>query len=246
VSVPATARGSSAQKLFKLAWEYPVYTAPVRDDSGGTVARSVRSALSAKDALAYLAGKDPRPLLVLRECTVCNGTDDALLSRGNVDNERTFLLSRWFHCVKLPVDVTTDDHPFRGLFDAADPEHMFLSSVDGSVKIPLESERSRVELWGAMQSVLAATYAHGPEAEVKKLQRTIDEIDLVDKRVSAAERRIDVLLETDGPDSPKLKKAKAELEAAQKQRDELVASIDRTTAELKLKPAASAGAEKAR
>ncbi|MHC4894906.1 MAG: hypothetical protein ACYTFV_16500 [Planctomycetota bacterium] len=32
------------------------------------------SALSRSDALEYIAGEDPRPLLVLRECVTCNGT----------------------------------------------------------------------------------------------------------------------------------------------------------------------------
>lgn len=238
--MPATARGTTARSLFKLNWEYPVWEAPKSLDDGPTVAVKQRSALSQAEALAYIAGKDPRPLLVLRECKTCNGTDDALLSRGNVDNERTFLLSRWFHCVKLPVDVLQKDHPFRNLFRAEDAEHMFLCAADGSQKTPLESERSRVELWDAMSHVLKATYAKEPEAVVKKMQRTIDEIDRVDEKLRACERKIDSLLETEGIDAPKLKKAKADLEAAKLERDELVASIERATAEFKLKVAEAA------
>lgn len=212
-----------------------MWEAPQQRDDGPTVARATRRALSETDALKYIAGEDRRPLLVLRECKVCNGTDDALLSRGNVDNERTFLLSRWFHCVKLPVDVLESDHPFRSLFRADDAEHMFLCAADGSNKIPLESERSRVELWDAMTFVLRATYDKAPEAEVRKMQRTIEEIDLVDERIVAGERRVDMYLETDGADSPKLKKAKRELEAALKQREELIATIAAATAQLRLK-----------
>ena len=81
----------------------------------GTVARPLRHALSSETVFRTLAGTDPRPLLVLRECAFCNGTDDALLSKG-ADNERTFLLSTWFHCVKLPVDVLKPDHPYYELF----------------------------------------------------------------------------------------------------------------------------------
>jgi hypothetical protein len=233
---PSTARGKSAKSLFKLSWQYPVYEAP-KVVEGPTAALKTRKALPTADALAYLAGNDPRPLLVLRECKTCNGTDDALLSRGNVDNERTFLLSRWYHCVKLPVDVLQKDHPFHNLFRADDPEHMFLCAADGTSKTPLESERSRVELWDAMVHVLTATYAKEPDASLKMMQRTIDALDLVDDRIGSCERRIDMLLETDGPQSPKMKKAKQDLEAAHKERDALLASIDRATSELKLKPA---------
>ncbi len=184
-------------------------------------------------------------MLVLRECKTCNGTDDALLSRGKVDNERTFLLSRWFHCVKLPVDVLEKDHPFHNLFDDKDPEHMFLGTADGSVRKALESERSRVELWDTMTAVLRASYTKEPEPTVKKMQKLIDEFDRVDTQFLAAEKRIDDLLESEGPDSKKLKKAKDELEAARKQKDEVFRSLDQATAELKLRKAeAKADAEK--
>ena len=69
----------------------------------GEHSRSVETkrTLPPEEAYAMLAGEDHRPLLVLRECMTCNGTDDALMTR-KADNERTMLLSRWFHCVKLP------------------------------------------------------------------------------------------------------------------------------------------------
>jgi hypothetical protein len=229
--------------VLKLTWEYPTYVAPKTANNGRTTAESARRALTREEALAYIAGKDPRPLLVLRECKTCNGTDDALLSRGKVDNERTFLLSRWFHCVKLPVDVMEKDHPFHNLFDDKNPEHMFLGTIDGSVRKTLESERSRVELWDTMTAVLKASYLKEPEATVKKMQKLIDEFDRVDGELTDAEKRIDEILEKEGPDSRKLKKLKEELEVARKQRDEVFRSLDLATAELKLKkptPAAPA------
>ena len=81
-----------------------MYVPPEEPEAKHSTAKKKRKALSREDAFKVIAGNDPRPLLVLRECKVCNGTDDALL-KGGIDNERTFLLSRWFHCVKLPVDV---------------------------------------------------------------------------------------------------------------------------------------------
>jgi hypothetical protein len=237
--VPTTIRGPSSKSLLKLTWDYPVYKEP-EQKSEGTVAAKMRRALSREDALAYIAGKDPRPLLVLRECKTCNGTDDALLSRGNVDNERTFLLSRWFHCVKLPVDVLQKDHPFHNLFDDSDPEHMFLGTADGSMHLALESERSRVELWDTMMTVLKASYTREPEVTVKRMVKVIDDFDRVDERIVALEQKIDGILETDGPESKKLKKIHDELAAAQKERTELFRAIDLATAELKLKKAKEA------
>jgi hypothetical protein len=228
-------RGPTAKSVLKLTWDYPTYKAPEVQDDGRSKAATARRALSREEALAYIAGKDPRPLLVLRECKTCNGTDDALLSRGKVDNERTFLLSRWFHCVKLPVDVLEKDHPFHNLFDEKDPEHMFLGTADGSVRKALESERSRVELWDAMTEVLRGSYQKEPESTVKKMQKLIDEFDRADEQLLAAEKRIDALLESEGPDSKKLKKAKDELDSARKQRDEVFRSLDQATAELKLR-----------
>ncbi|MCC7014503.1 MAG: hypothetical protein IT454_18225 [Planctomycetes bacterium] len=238
--MPKTIRGPSAKSLLKLTWEYPVYTAPKEDRAGQTVAAKQQKALPREQALAFIAGKDPRPLLVLRECKTCNGTDDALLSRGNVDNERTFLLSRWFHCVKLPVDVLQPEHPFHNLFDSKDPEHMFIGTADGALHLALESERSRVELWDTMMTVLKASYAAQAESLVRKMEKTIDEFDRVDDRLDALEQEVDKILETEGPDSRKLKKVKDELAAAQKQRDTLFRAIDQATAELKLKKAETA------
>jgi hypothetical protein len=123
------ARGPSAQELLEIDWKYPVFKAEAKlADDGRTVAGTVQRALPLERAVAYLAGEDPRPLLVLRECLVCNGTDKALLG-AEADNEKTVLLTRWFHCVKLPVDVMLkEDHPFHdtGPFPLA----FFFSAVE--------------------------------------------------------------------------------------------------------------------
>lgn len=239
-SIPKIQRGQSARSVLKLQWEYPTYVADAEELDGRTAAKRALKALSREDALAYIAGKDPRPLLILRECKTCNGTDDALLSRGVVDNEKTFLLARWFHCVKLPVAVLEPDHPFHNLFDAKDPEHMFLCASDGSSRIALESERSRVELWGAMNRVLSLNYEKGPEDTVKKMQKAIDQFDRVDQRVTELEKKVDGILETDGPEAKKLKKVQDELAAAKQERAELFALIENATRELKLRTAKSA------
>src|SRR5688572_16913944 len=174
--LPPVVRGPSTKSILTLEWNYPVHTpAPLAVAEGGTAAKAVRRALTYEQAFAEIASDDPRPLLVLRECAVCNGTDDALLSR-NVDNERTFLLGRWFRCVKLPADVLEDDHPYRSLFPGGRAEHLFLASRDGSQRIALEGERSRTELWTAMLAVLSADYASDPERPLKEIRGALDRL----------------------------------------------------------------------
>jgi len=210
---------------LKLSWEYPVYSPPEASaPDGRTTSKSLRSALSAEAAFAYLAGDDPRPLLVLRECFVCNGTDDALLSRG-VDNEKTFLFSRWFHCVKLPPDVLADDHPFRNLFPGGKAEHLFMATRDGSLRIPLESERSRTELWSSMVQVLSADYRSDPARSVAEIQGLLDELDTVDQRIAELQTRMDELLETKGPGDRKLERVQKQLGEARTKRDALLGQV---------------------
>lgn len=237
--MPTSTRGQSARTLLKLDWEYPVYSPPSDEPAGPTAAPKHRTALSLADAIAAIAGKDPRPLLVVRECANCNGTDDALLSRGKVDNERTFLLSRWFHCVKLPVAVLDEDHPFHSLFASADPEHMFMSAADGSMRIPLESERSRVELWDTMTRVLKGTYSSEPDTPLRKIEHTLDQLDQLDQRIVGLEKEVDAAIEKDGTDSKKLKKLESELEKSKRERAEQLSAIDAAAGELKLKKPAT-------
>jgi len=201
--------------LLKLGWDYPTYKAPEKK-SEGTVARALRHALTREEALQYIAGDDPRPLLVLRECAVCNGTDDALLSKG-ADNERTFLLAAWFHCVKLPVDVLEPNHPFYELFSHDDAEHFFVTTLDGSLKTKLESQTSRTELWDAMNGVLSATYKKDPQPVVKLVQKSLDRLDVLDERLLDLRAKRNELLETEGAKSSKLEKVDAEIAEANSQ-----------------------------
>ena len=164
-------RGSTAKAVLKVEWTYPVYNVE-QSQKTGSVAKLARRALSAEEAFRFVAGNDPRPLLVLRECLTCNGTDDALLSKG-ADNERTFLLSTWFHCVKLPVDVMQKDHPFYEMFGHDNVEHLFVSTRDGSLKVPLESDTSRTQLWDSMSQVLNASYTRDTQPVVKLMQKSL-------------------------------------------------------------------------
>jgi hypothetical protein len=219
-----------------LSWTHPVYTPPEKK-AYDTAAKATRHALSAEEAIAYIAGNDKRPLLILRECLVCNGTDDALL-KGGIDNEKTFILSRWFHCVKLPPDVTAEDHPFHNLFPGKDPEHLFVAACDGSDRIPLESDTSRTELWSAMTTVLSAQYRKDPAVSLKEIAQTLDKFDLVDRRMAELQARRNELVETEGPGSKKMRKVDADIEDCKKELNALLAVVTRAS-DLKLKLAAA-------
>jgi len=224
--------------MLQIQWDFVVYTPDVQR-SDGTSVKAAREALPADTAFRWIAGTDPRPLLVLRECPVCNKTDSALLRPGS-DNERTIVLSRWFHCVKLPVDVIQPDQPFHALFPTNDAEHLFVCSVDGSSRIPLESDTSRPELWSAMSKVLAASYAKDPTSAAKEILHAHDKLDALDFHVRDLEKSRDDQIESAGHlDKDKVKKLEKELEATKKDLDDEKKSIDRL-AKIELKPAKKA------
>lgn len=203
--MPEVVRGPSSRHFLKMKWDYPVYAPGAGEKSTGTFSRAERKALSREEALAYIAGDDPRPLLVLRECKVCNGTDDALL-KGGPDNEKTFLLSAWFHCVKLPVDVMEENHPFHALFTEKQPEHLFVCSTNGENHNALQSQTSRTELWKSMHGLLGKEYTKKPDSSLKTLQKLLDKFDAQDQRLAELTSRRDEILEEDGPKSKKLPK----------------------------------------
>lgn len=230
-------RGPSSKKILKLEWDYPIYK-PETKATEGSVARSVRRALTREEAVSVLAGDDPRPLLVLRECKVCNGTDDALL-KGGTENEKTFLLSRWFHCVKLPVDVMEEDHPFHNMFTLEAPEHLFVCSVDGSNHNPLESDTSRVQLWTSMKGLIEKEYKGSADKSLAKIAKAIDKLDVVDQRYLDLDARRDDILEREGPKSRKLKRVQKQLVKCEEDRVKLRKEIDKAT-QLQLRRVAKA------
>lgn len=178
----AIPRGRTTKPYLKLEWTYPVYEPSGRDGASGTAASAPRGPLSRLEALRLIVGDDPRPLLVLRECPVCNKTDDALL-KGGTANERTLVLARWFHCVKLPVDVIEPDHPFHALFPDKESEHLFLSLPDGSSRVPLESDGSRTELWSSMSRILGLAYEKNPAGTYVDVLKAFDRIDVLDAKL---------------------------------------------------------------
>ena len=185
-----------------------------------------KGALPVEQALAVLRAEDTRPLLVVRECTQCTGTEDALLSRVE-DNERTFLMSRWFHCVKLPPSVTEPEHAFHNLFAGEDPAHLFVSRADGSLRHDLLRMRSVSELWTAMEELIAVEYRDDPRRALGNIGKALDRLDDLDARVVDAERRLESAVEADRASSKKVDKLRRELTDLRAERNELRAQIVR-------------------
>jgi hypothetical protein len=167
-------------------------------------------ALPSGDAFAFIAKDDPRPLLVLRECLTCTGTDDALLTK-QADNEKTMLMSRWFHCVKVSPAVLEANDWLRNLFPGDDPSHLFVARPDGSSRIDLAGDQSRTELWDSMEALLTSEYQDEPKGSLKGLLKILDQFDGIDLQIAQLEQKLDNVIEKDGPKSKKVKKIKSEL-----------------------------------
>ncbi|MDA0667766.1 MAG: hypothetical protein O3A95_08220 [Planctomycetota bacterium] len=199
-----------------MKWDYPVHNLidVNADHSSGTVAKAMRVALDAQVAFYTLAGDSRKPLLVLRECRLCNGTDDALLSRAG-SNERTLIMARWFHCVKMPIEVLEEDHPFTKVFEEEHPPHLFLARWDGSNPMPLRGDLSRTELWGNMYTMLESEYKKDAEKAVKEIEKILAQYDMIDEKIARLEIAIDDEIERRGPESKGLKKMRQQLEEAQ-------------------------------
>jgi hypothetical protein len=202
--------GATTQSLLRIQWDYPVYAGGPSTSDGALSAR--KGALPAEEALRFVAGDDPRPLLVVRECAVCNRTDRALLSPG-VDNERTILLSRWFHCVKLPVDVRAHEHALHALFPRDDAEHLFVSAADGSGRVALEAATSRTQLWAAMSATLARAYAVDPAPACRQLATLVENFDLLDQKLVALQMQKSRGMESGKLDAAELRKLDEAIEA---------------------------------
>src|SRR4029077_14708442 len=151
-------RGKTSKEQLKIEWAYPVWKPDDRTDSAATtVAAQSEHALPLAVAFAWVAGTDRRPLLILRECEKCKGTDHALLS-STLDNEQTVLLTKWFHCVKLPPNVLEANHPFTALFartkEGERLPHLFFCDPDGGNKVALPGDQTQTETWDVMFSFL--------------------------------------------------------------------------------------------
>jgi hypothetical protein len=165
----------------------------------------------------------------------CSGTDDALL-HSTEDNEKTMLMSRWFHCVKLQPDVLDEGHPFRNLFAGDNPPHLFVSRWDGQDVTPLNGAQSRRELWQVMEERLRADYERDPTRALAELFGVLAKYDLVDQKLDALRNRFDGTLEKHGPDSKKLEPIRRDIVKYEEQR-KLLRTHEDEVSELELRKA---------
>lgn len=245
-------RGKSAKKLLEIDWVYPVWkpvesAKPASDQH--TVVKQVERALPIAQAYELVTDGDRRPVLILRECERCKGTDHAFLSR-TLDNEQTVLLAHWFRCVKLPPNVLTENHPFYNLFkrekEGEKIPHLFFVDPDGSNKSELPGDQPQTQLWQVMFSYLDRCYAEDAKASIKELRQLLSQFDKLDAEEQLVKGRLDKEIEKNGPESAKVKKFEADLAKLGKDREKLVAR-EKELRDLALKamPAtAGAGAQK--
>lgn len=228
-------RGPTSRTTLAIEWQHPVLPEVARATAEGrTTAVQQREAMDASAALAYIANADRRPLLILRECLTCRGTEDALMS-SKEDNERTYLLARWFRCVKLPADILEKDHPFSKLFPGEKPSHLFIATADGKLRHDLEGTHSRRELWGAMEEALTASYVDAPSEALAKFGKILDGLDELDSTLADLSTRYELAIAKDGADSKQVKKLQKEIAEIKNEKNELVAEASKLNA-LELKP----------
>jgi hypothetical protein len=236
-------RGRHSAERLKIEWAYPVWKPGDGSASaapGTTVAAVTEHALPYEQALSLVVGDDKRPLLVLRECELCKGTDHALLSR-TLDNEQTVLLTHWFHCVKLPPNVLGTNHPLSQLFAHKDGEqipHLYFCDPDGGNKTALPGDQSQTELWGVMFSFLERAYQGDAKKAIKDMRGILSQFDKIDSMEDEIKARIDRETEKHGPGSEKIRGYEQDLQALAKERQKLL-ERERATRELALKTLAA-------
>lgn len=216
-------RLETSKDRLEIDWNYPVYApdldqAPVEE--GRTTTGRARAALPRERALLEIRSETRKPLLVVRECGFCKGTEEALLSR-RLNNEKTLLLTKWFHCVKLPNHVLDEDHPFRNLFEQEHPPHLFLCRHDGTDPVAMDGQQTQSELWDAMLELIETEYEGDAAKAVKGLLRVLDGYDAIDARLVELQDRLETTLDEDGPRSTKAKKLKRQVDELVAEREKL-------------------------
>lgn len=211
-------RGHTSKNRLKVDWLHPV--PPERDKTK----TSASGRLPIQQALDVLwAEDDGRPLLVLRECLNCKGSDGALLSRS-LKNDKTMLLTKWFRTVRLPAHVTDYSHPFHNVFTDLPFKkrwpHVFLLADRNAKPVEFTGKQTQSQLWRGMFKVLEQRYAKNPKKAVKQWLRVLDRFDVIDARRTILKE--DLLKEraANGATSKRARKMTeqlAELEAQYKQ-----------------------------
>lgn len=189
------ARLDTSSKRLKIQWD--------------TYTRVLEEKLDPATALREIKGRDPRPVLLLRDCDVCAGNDDALLERS-MEDEKILLASRWFHCVRVDRGVLKDSHPLNSLFAGARAPHIILFSSDGTQRSELDGKPGARVLWAAMNKVLRADYKKSADAAMTKWIALLSRFDALDSRRSELASQRDE--SADGRKTSEIEKKIADLE----------------------------------
>jgi hypothetical protein len=214
-------RGATARHRLRVDWLHPV---PPEGQGKGT---SAAGPLPLADALRVLWEDDDRPLLVMRECMLCRGSDAALFD-ASVQNDRAVLLTKWFRVVRLPANVSEPGHPFYNVFAAYPAQgpspHFFLLANPGAQPVQFTGMQTPSSLWRGMTTVLEQRYGKDPQKAVKQWLLLLDQFDRVDAAIATNQAELDETRADEGPDSRKAGRIEQRLGELRRERDELVAA----------------------
>ena len=215
-------RLATSKEILDLDWNYPVahtFRETARSKSDKTSAVFVETALPKTQAFLKINGEgNRRPLLVLRECVLCKGSDHALFDR-RLNNEKTKLLCQWFYCVKLPPKVLDQEHPFRNLFKQKHPPHLFLSTWDGKDIVEFSGQQTQSQLQRQMVRLIGQAYEKKPAPAVKAMLRFLSEFDKFDGLLTQYGSQLQKEMLRPKPRSSNLTKLKARIDATKKRKD---------------------------
>lgn len=213
-------RSATSKDRLRFDWAHPV----VKERESGTAAAGP---LPLEEALKVLWENDQRPLLVLRECDACQGTDLPLLDVAR-NNDRTMLLSKWFRVVRLPTHVAEPSHPLHNVFEAytwdGPVPHFFLLSHPTAKPVAFTGGPTQQTLWKGMLSVLRERYMSDPAKAAKQYLALLDQFDIVDAKLLRLNEELLAARAEKGPDSDRAKDLTARLADAQKEREDLLAT----------------------
>ncbi|MCU0863666.1 MAG: hypothetical protein MUC36_07750 [Planctomycetes bacterium] len=214
-------RGATSKDRLRVRWVHPV---PAERSATET---SAAGPIPFQEAIQKMWDEnDQRPLLVLRECSKCKDSDEAMLFRA-LDNERTLLLTRWFRTVRLPSHVAEAGHPFFNVFEGHGFEggwpHFFLLAHPGAKPVTFTAAQTPSQLWKAMGEVIEQRYAKNVDKAIKEWQSLLETFDKVDARHRQLEDQLAEVRAEAGPDSARAKKLAEELKQNADERDAALA-----------------------
>jgi len=216
----AFTRGTTSKSRLKVDWLHPV---PPENQSLGT---SAAGPLPLADALRVLWEDDDRPLLVLRECMLCSGSDAALFD-SSMQNDRAVLLTKWFRVVRLPPNVSEPGHAFYNVFAAyptnGPAAHFFLLAHPKAEPVQFTGMQTPSSLWRGMTSVLEQRYGKDPQKAVKQWLALLDQFDRIDIALASKQAEMDETRADEGPQSSKAKRLQKRIDDLQQEREELIA-----------------------